>query len=386
MDLTAALLRRTRPSLFLITGFGGTACRLAVERVVREQGYRSALSPAEANLLVTCGSLQGGLDDVADRVWAQLALPHARVHLSEVDDTAAGLGRALSELTDVERQPRGVRTPAPVSRPVSMEPMASEGHAAQHMSGMGMDKPAHDMSGMETDKPGHDMSGMEMPGGLAMADRGPDRDGLSLDRLHVPLGPALPDWPVGLCLRLLIQGDVVQEARVEVIGDGATAAPFWTSEMSRPAALDSLQRLLSVAGWPTAALTGRRLRDALLTDPTADVGAALEKWSRRVRRSSLLRWSTDGLGVLPDPTGTRTDATARWLRWLELAAAPAPAVPVSDDATTRAVAAREVTAALPALLLGQELAAVRLIVASLDPDLEAMVAAPLPESGHDGHA
>ncbi len=370
MDLTSTLLRRTRPSLFLITGLGGTACRLAVERAVRERAFRQALSPAEANLLVTCGSLQGGLDDLADRVWAQLPLPQARVHLTEVGDTAAGLSRALSELTDLDRQRSGVRIPAPVTGPVSKQPDPSKEHAG------------HDMSGMDIDQPGHDMSDMEMPGGLTMAERGPDRDGLSLDQLHVPLGPALPDWPTGLCLRLLIQGDVVQEARVEVIGDGETGAPFWTGELSRPAALDSLQRLLSVAGWTTAALRGRRLRDALLTDPTADVGAALEKWSRRVRRSSLLRWSTDGLGVFPDSTGVSGDATARWLRWLDLAAAPDPAGPVADDQPSRAEAAHQILDALPGLLVGQELAAVRLIVASLDPDVEAMVAGSRQGGGH----
>jgi len=355
VDLTAALLRRTRPSLFLITGVGATGCRLAVERVVRERGFRQALSPAEANLLVTCGSLQGGLDDVADRVWAQLPLPHARVHLTEPGDVPGGLGRALSELTDLVRQRRAVLIPAPFAGPVAKQPGASEDHA------------------------GHDMSGMDMPGGLAMADRGPDRDGLSLDQLHVPLGPALPDWPAALCLRLLIQGDVVQEATAEVIGAQAGVVPFWTAELSRPAALDSLQRMLSVAGWPTAALIARRLRDILLTDPTAEVGA-LEKWSRRVRRSSLLRWSTDGLGVFPDSTGVSGDTTARWLRWLDLAAAPDPAVPAApavsaaDDRPSRADAARQILAALPNLMVGQELAAVRLIVASLDPDLEAMAA------------
>lgn len=364
MDLTSALLRRTRPSLFLITGVGGTGCRLAVERVVRERGFRQALSPAEANLLVTCGSLQGGLDDIADRAWAQLPLPHARLHVIELGDLSAGLERALSELTDLDRQRQAVLIPAPVAGPVAKQPGASEDHA------------------------GHDMSDMDLPGGLAMADRGPDRDGLSLDQLHVPLGPALPDWPAALCLRLLIQGDVVQEATAEVIGEGATGAPFWTAELSRPAALDSLQRLLSVAGWPTAALIARRLRDILLTDPTADIGPSLEKWSRRVRRSSLLRWSTDGLGVLSEPTGSSGDATARWLRWLDLAAAPDPAGPVAPavsadlDQPSRAEAARQILDALPGLLVGQELAAVRLIVASLDPDVEAMVAGSRQGGGH----
>ena len=75
MDLTAALLRRVRPSVFAITAPGATAARLAVERLVRVRGYRQAASPAQANMLLSCGELGGELAEVADRVWAQLPLP-----------------------------------------------------------------------------------------------------------------------------------------------------------------------------------------------------------------------------------------------------------------------------------------------------------------------
>jgi hypothetical protein len=245
---------------------------------------------------------------------------------------------------------------------------------------------------------GHDMSSMEMPGGIPMADRGEDRDGLILDRLHVALGPALPDWPAGLGLLLTLQGDVVQEAAVRLYTAGGELAPWWTSaHRHTPAAehghaepgpvsrLDSLQRLLFVAGWPAAAVAVRRLRDDLATTGTATppVRQAYRRWSRRVRRSRLLRWSTDGIGVLgPDaPPYLRGDATARWLRWLAQVDA-ALAEPSHQDAGREqpemaADAARAAVDVLPALLIGQELAATRLIVASLDPDIDALVAADL---------
>lgn len=329
MDLTAALLRQARPSVFLLTAPGATACRLAIERLIRVRGYRQAVAPAQANILLTCGELEGELMEIADRVWAQLPLPAARGQVRVAAEAEHALDRTVAELTDPERQRHHAR-------------------AATHGD--------HDMP---------DMDGMDMPGGLGMAERGPDRDGLTLDQLHVPLGPALSDWPTGLTLHLVLQGDVVQQASCEVVGADAAPAPFWTAHNAPSAALDSMQRLLSVAGWSTAALSARRFRDELLTGPTAAATRGVDRWARRVRRSRLLRWSTDGLGVFTEADGTRTDATVRWLRWLDEATGAAPA---------RVRAPRRQLDALPALLIGQELAAVRLIVASLDPDLEALIA------------
>jgi hypothetical protein len=217
-----------------------------------------------------------------------------------------------------------------------------------------------------------------------MADRGPGRDGLIHDRLHMPLGPALPDWPAGLVLRLVLQGDVVQEVTVEVIG--TAAGSYWDVPPTAPARhwqaagrLDILQRLLSVAGWPAAAMTGRRLRDDLLAGVAPEsIGAVWSSWDRRVCRSRTLRWSTDRVGVRRDG-----DVTAKLARWLDIAAAAwtghsPPGVPGLSSAT------EDVLAELPTLLTGQELAAVRLIVASLDPRLEALTGARSTPGHHSG--
>ena len=315
MDLTAALLRGTRPSVFVLTEPGGTGCRLAVERLIRVRGYRQALSPAQANVLLCCGVLDA---ELAEGLWAQLPLPAARGQVMAVAEAEWALDRAVAELADPVRQRAQVRAVPAI--------------------------PERDM-----------------------AERAPDRDGVSLDQLHVPLGPALSDWPTGLRLQLVLQGDVVQAATCQVVG--AAAGPFWTVHNAPAAALDSLQRMLGVAGWQTAASTARRFRDELLDRPAA-APTQLDRWARRVRRSRLLRWSTDGLGVLTEADGTRADATARWLRWLDqLTGAPAP---------PRAEAARAHLDALPGLVVGRELAAVRLIVASLDPDIEAMISAEAP--------
>lgn len=131
--------------------------------------------------------------------------------------------------------------------------------------------------------------GMAMPAGLPMADRAPDRDGLMLDRLHLPLGPVLPFWPAGLVLHVGLQGDVVQEAAAEVLDAGGRAEPFWDGPWRRALAgdavsrgavarqraachLDSLARLLGVAGWE-----GRRWPLAACVT-TCSAGSAALRW------------------------------------------------------------------------------------------------------------
>ncbi|MFD6951208.1 hypothetical protein A6A08_23870 [Nocardiopsis sp. TSRI0078] len=358
MDLTGWLLRRAVPCAFVVTAIGGTGARLAVERTLRECGWKQALSPAEADLLVVCGPEHADMDEAIGRIWGQMPGPRARVRAESANAAVRLLDEARVDLLDLTRQ---------------------RGDADER------DRTAREQAESESDGD----EGMPMPGGVPMADRGEDRDGLKLDQLHIALGPALPDWPAGLSLRLTLQGDVVQEAQTSIVGGSPTTVPFWSSPPSEagspPAqasfraarALDSLQRLLAVSGWPTA-VTGRRLRDALLEGggPTGDVRREALRWLRRVRRSRMLRWSTDGLGRVTDraPRALRGDTTDRWSRWLgtveeTLTDPHSPGVPADASWEQAAHAALEL---LPSLVVGQELAAARLIVASLDPDTEAV--------------
>jgi hypothetical protein len=364
---------------------GGTLARLAVERLVRERGWSAATSPAEANVLVVAGPPVSELDTHIDRVWAAMPAPRVRADIGAAAEAPAALTAAVAHLADPARQ----RAEAAARRAVEPDEQAHgmsgghemscgsampdmdhdehddhghghghgqhdqhdmhdmhEGHEGHDMSG------GHDMHGMHH---GHDMSGMEMPGGVPMADRAADRDGLMLDVLHVPLGPALPDWPAGLVVHTTLQGDVVQEATIELLGHstghhaGHHAAEHgsWRDEVADPALvhrLDSAARLLAVVGWQDAATTARRLRDEAVTgSPKSDV----DKWARRVRRSRTLRWSLAGVG---EHEGT--DTLGRLHAWLD-----------GDDA----VLPPDV---LPRLLVGTEFAAARLIVAGLglDPD------------------
>jgi hypothetical protein len=191
---------------------------------------------------------------------------------------------------------------------------------------------------------------------LPMADLGGDRDGLRLDRLHVTLGPVLPDWPPGLVVRTVLQGDVIQEASAEVL-DAGTASGFWPDAHPAARELDGLARFLGVAGWPDVAGLARRLRDELLADaPIAQIVPSAGALIRRVRRSRTLRWLIRGI-----PAGS-TDVAG--LLEQRLAAVETA---VAGDAVP---AIRPTVDEVANLLVGAELAAARVIVAAADPDTE----------------
>ena len=245
-----------------------------------------------------------------------------------------------------------------------------------------------------------------MPAGLAMAEQAPDRDGLKLDQLHLELGPVLPDWPAGLVLRVALQGDVVQEAEVELVpaAAGTDAGPsFWDEPAAAAAAgelvdsavlatrtaashLDSVARLLGVAGWAEAALRARRLRDELLEE--RGDGLAVERFARRVRRARTLRWLLDGIGALDRDAALARgvsgpalraggDVRARLWQWLAEAEAALAGGPVAGEGPRGALEGAPGSVALlevlPGLVCGLDLASARLVVASLDPDLDQLV-------------
>ena len=254
--------------------------------------------------------------------------------------------------------------------------------------------------------------------GLPMADRADDRDGLRLDQLHVPLGPALLDWPAGLVLRLALQGDVMQRVHVEQIAAPAgQGRPFWDEPWLRAAAgeevprglaarrlcaahLDSVGRLLAVAGWPAQAQQARAARDTALEGaPAKAVVAAVSPLVRRVGRSRTLRWLTKGVGVLDARTAAAAGVSGPaltaggdvWDRlnvWLDEAARAAAMCeetgPLRGSDLTGPRGAlggplppsQALLDVLPRLLEGAEFASARLTVASLDPDLDELAQAP----------
>lgn len=356
MDLTGWLRIRATPRPLLVSVRGGRAVRLAVERLSREWGWELAAAPADADLLVVCGIPGASIGEAVERVWAQLPSPRARSDIRTADDVADELDRARARLGDLEQQrtdSAGRASPAPIHGVAGAETDHHE-HAVHH-----------DMAG------GHDMHMMHggQVAGLPMADRASDRDGLTLDQLHLTLGPVLSDWPAGLAMRLTLQGDLVQSAQVEMVGEALSPVSSW-DDTPAAGALDSLARLLSVCGWSTATRTARRLRDELLAGVVD--AAELRTFARRLRRSRTLRWATDGIGRLDDTYGDLAgDATHRWRRWVDAIEGTRPAADTDRGSGDRLRVALE---ELPGLLEGQELAAVRVVVASFDPDLDTLMA------------
>lgn len=357
--------------------------RAALERAVLSRGWRLAVSPADADVLAVCGSPGPRLSTAIDLVWQQLPGPRVRIELWPDDDPAVRLDEARAGLMDGARQ----RSDAS-ARPSGPDLLAAEtdsGHAGHggdgghggheghgdhdHMDHDGMDHGDEDHGDM--DHGGHggheghgdhgDHEGMEMaPGGVSLAQGGEDRDGLEMDVLHVRLGPVLAYWPPGLVLRCALQGDVVADARAEMLD--ADTAPLDGKGSART--VDHVASLLALAGWDDAADEARAVRDALLSHGRDDeTSARLGRLRHRVEGSRVLRWSLRGLRPLARETRTRLglpehvagDTYDRLLRMLDLAG--------DDDHICAAIPVD----GLPDLVQGLDLATARLVVASLDP-------------------
>lgn len=406
MDLTGVLLRAgaTRPHVLAVTMPGATAVRLAAEDYLRRQGWPEAMTPADADILLICGDPVAPMAAAVAETWQATPAPRAQAMAARPAEVTGVLEEARARLADRDSQ----RALAPVG---TRRSLLRRSRAGQQPGERGHGD--HDaMGGHDEDMAGMHMGGMQMDmavgpvRGLPMAHEGDDRDGLRLDRLHVPLGPVLPDWPAGLLVRLTLQGDVVQQAEPEVLGGGGGS--FWDEPWRRAAAgehvatgdaarrraaahLDSLGRFLSLTGWGAAAQAARRLRDDFLAGvPAGRLRPDARRFPRRVGRSRTLAWLTAGLGeVSADDAaaagaGPRAvgDVTVRYRQWcagldaavsvledaspLRLGDLEPPRGPAADGSALSA----GMLALLPGLLVGTELAAARLIVASLDPDLD----------------
>ena len=392
MGLSSSLRRfaAARPHLLVVEGPGGAGARIAAERIARERGWPLVATPADADILVATGSIVA-IEEQLGRVWEQLPGPRARATVASADAVAAALDDAHAALVDLDAQRADVRrTERPAAAPPAeggADPHAGhdmgghdmgghdmgggggdDPHAGHDMGGRDMgghDMGGHDMGGGDDPHAGHDMGGMDMPAGLPMADRAPDRDGLKLDVLTLPWGPALPWWPGGLVVTTVLQGDIVQEAEVALLGKDADGQAGWAGVLEhldppvRAAAvrLDALTRLLAVAGWDGARLQCQQVRDALLAGtPTAEVAPRLHRLARRVTRSRSLARMTAGIATARDE-----DVTATYRRWL------AEAVTAVDDGTVPpSEADPHLVHRLAALVNGHEVGTLRLVVASVD--------------------
>ncbi len=209
------------------------------------------------------------------------------------------------------------------------------------------------------------------PGGIPLAEGSEDdRDGLEMDVLHVPLGPVLRHWPAGLVLHCTLHGDLVAQARAEVV---PTRPPAEATKVGAGEAnalrCDAVADLLALAGWPAGEVAARAARDAFLDGEAERARAHVQALRRRVRRNRLLTWMLRGLGplradALPGSSGDARhdlllgDVHDRLLALIDAAGGPEQGgAAMTEDALVELV---------PRLVEGLELASARLVVASLD--------------------
>jgi hypothetical protein len=414
-------LAARRPHVMLAVAPGATAARLAVESALADAGALVASSAADADVLVVVGEPGRELSGAVDEVWRELPGPRARAQVVAPAEARAAIMRAVAQLSDLGQVAEAAARRDEWRDGQTGNGMSSDDavcHASDEDSGHGEhdsgdgggaragdadgDHHAHQMSHLQLGGAGHHGGDMAMPGGLMMAGRAADRDGLRLDALQVTLGPVLADWPAGLVITATVQGDVVQAADARVL-DAVGQPSFWNAgDVDRrhaAAHLDSLGRLLAVVGWPAMAYRVRRLRDgALGEEPAEMVRAGLAAVDRRMRRSWTLRSSTDGLGVLTPGmvrdlgvTGPAVsavdsggDATARWQHWLaETDALLAGRIP-AEGSGPRGLGGRAASAALLAaasqLMVGLDIGGARIVLASFDPDPDEVVPVPAPRT------
>jgi hypothetical protein len=410
VDLTARLLRfvAARPHVLVVPAVGGTAQRLAVEAELARRGWPAALSPADTDVLVVAGFPGPELAAVVELLWQQVPAPRARADVATASAAAPALDRAAGDLADVARQrrePARPSSPAPHGVPAGgstehSEHLPSKLGSTEHAGHGQHEHDEHEHSGHQPSSHQHGGhqhgghqhgGGMGIPGGLPMADVGPDRDGLMLDRLRVPLGPVLPDWPGGLVVEVVLQGDVVQDASARILDPPAHDHPapssFWSDPDSaadharRRAArhLDALARLLGTAGWADPAAKARHLRDELLAGtPAESLRPRAEALVGQVRRSRMLRRMLRGAGA---GAGDVTALLAARLAALQAAldAVENPAHAADDDPGSTAPPTLD---ELAVLLVGAEFAAARLIVAAVDPDTDLITVGRAGQASH----
>ena len=161
----------------------------------------------------------------------------------------------------------------------------------------------------------HGQGGKGMMGGVPygrpMAMTGADgRDGLMLDEVTVTLGPYLKTWPAGLVLELVLQGDVIQRARV-------VRPPFGPTEGAGHGLSPGLRSGARILELLHLAALAERCRRAALASDRGEV-VDLDALRRAVARSGAFVAMPPRLGS-PHAAGaasTATDLRSRLQAWL----------------------------------------------------------------------
>ncbi|MEW5424876.1 hypothetical protein [Amorphus sp. 3PC139-8] len=248
----------------------GTDALAAVDDLSLDPRISVQQSPRHAAILLVAGPLRD--EDRSDLCRLHDQLPHPRATVFWRTDPAI----QIADPPVVSVEDDAAATIASVYRSLIEEGRPSE-------PDLQPDTPPNPWRG----KGDHGQGGEGMMGGTPygrpMAMTGDDlRDGLQLDPYTAEFGPFLPVFPPGLKLRITLQGDVIQFAKV-------LRPPLPQEEQSGPsAALRRIARQLRLLG-----LTGQAARALRL----ASVGDGKAAGVRRLRR--LVKWSGSGQAIPP---------------------------------------------------------------------------------------
>jgi hypothetical protein len=361
MGVISALARAgtRRLHVLIIEVPGSSLLRMKTQAALSPRGWVEAVGPADADVLLVCGSPSGPLLAIIDAVWEQIPAPRYRVILTAVDSLGDVLDALPTALRDDGRQRLDAHSRrmtlnnnrGPDST-VSSEP-PDTGESADGDNGNAASNNDAEMDASEGMDMDMDMSG---PAGIPLAEGAQDRDGLEMDVTHLSIGPVLTGWPAALVVHATLHGDVITEARIERLPAGAdTPQPPEAATL-----IDDAARLLLVAGWEPVALELGRVRNNLISGDNTDyIRLRLRRATARVRRSRTLRWSIAGHNSTQD--GTVRD---RLISWLETAIELVGSTP-GEKEPGEAASPREITESnIREAIVGQELSAARLIVAS----------------------
>ncbi len=390
MDLTSTLagLAVRRPHVLLVEVPGHGQTRMPTERELRRRGWVESASPADADILFICGTPTRQFQEILDRVWDQLPGPRVRTVATHPAEVSEALDQAKVELLNNQTHYDDARTRS--ASATSAAPATGDSNSKGRDEGMdqgevehgGMSHEGMDHGALQHGDMQHGDMDMPMPGGIGLAEGGSDRDGLDLDVLHVSLGPALRYWPAGLVVRCVLQGDIITDASVDMLG---VSPPVSVKDSvkdrvkdsegpddGRPASVrycDQAAGVLALMGWERLARTAFRIRDGLLGSMSADDAAReLGKLARRVRRSRVLRWSFRDLPEVLDGVDRLLDDARALLGGVRGTAMEIATTRADDSAGLQRV---------PNMIVGRDLFAARLIIASLD--LATTAAAPVEE-------
>lgn len=292
--LLGTLARRADARVFCATGSDSTD----EARLLRlSDGIRLTTTPRAANILLVAGHLGDALVPAALAAHDALAPPRATVWwcpnagepntsmfpgalVVEDLDPVAAVRRIHGQLLTGERDGEAPLLP-------DVEPAEWRGVGPYGQGGKGMTG--------------------GVPYGRPMAERAADRDGLKLDQLPVRFGPLFFPFPTGLALDVRLQGDLIQEVKLEnYAGASKSSGSVFLRSLSVPVPVRELElaRARSHLHWlsDAVAVTGstslseRILRLAGRIAPgDGDAVRALEK---TLRRRGFFGWATRGIGVL----------------------------------------------------------------------------------------